>query len=400
MNSSFRRSLCLVAASSAIAATALMVPAHADSTGSSFEAPGFAPGPINGQGGWAVSGPYDDAVVSNAGNPAAPASFGAQSLRMSNAVTSGSFGDQLFSPSLVNEAGEPTAENAGLSGGVRQSMFVSQFTFASATGGLQPGLATGISPDRGDGARMSLVKLVDEPTTEFPTGAGLHIVVYDADATAAKTHQPCLQCVDFVAHDLGAFNPAVPHTVTSELRFNPGPSNDVVRVFVDGVLKGTFASWEDYYRYDTESGTSGNSRTVDSLLFRESGPAVTANAGQGFLFDNVSYSSGPQTPYVVTTLKENPQLLGLNPLFLNLNISESATLRAGGVGVAGKTVVFSFGSKTICSGVTNGAGFVQCGGIFPLTQLNLFISNAITASFAGDSTYLPSSDVAGLISLG
>ena len=59
---------------------------------------------------------YDHKVVTNSG---APASFATQSLRMSNAVTSGCFGDQTFSKSLVNAAGETSAE-----GGTRPEAFV------------------------------------------------------------------------------------------------------------------------------------------------------------------------------------------------------------------------------------------------------------------------------------
>ena len=35
--------------------------------------------------------------------------------------------------------------------------------------------------------------------------------------------------------------------------FVDGPSNDVVRVYIDGVLVHTGTSWENYYRYDPEA---------------------------------------------------------------------------------------------------------------------------------------------------
>jgi len=74
---------------------------------------------------------YDHAVAINTG----PASFGTQSLRMSNAVTSGCFGDQTFSKSLLNEAGETSAEGGGMSGGIRQNYFEAQWQFASKVPG-------------------------------------------------------------------------------------------------------------------------------------------------------------------------------------------------------------------------------------------------------------------------
>jgi hypothetical protein len=380
-----RRLLALTAVLAAIAAPTLVAPATADSTTIDFE--NYSVGSINGQHGWQISGPYDVAVSSHASNN--PVGFGNLSLRMSNAVTSSSFGDQLFSPSLANEAGEPTAENGGMSGGVRQSMFTSQFTVASATGGYQAGLFASVAPDRGDGARMSNIRLTDE-------GGGLHITATDPDKSTATP--PCTSCVDFVTHDLGTYDASVSHVVKSELRFNPGPSNDVVRIFVDGVLKATIGSWEDYYRFDQESGTSGNSRTVDSLLFRESGtPAHPELAGQGFLFDNISYESGPQTAYIPTTLKENPILLSINPLFLNLTLSASATLKANGLPLPGKTVTFSTSSKTICSGTTDAAGVARCGGIVSLTDINIVLSNKLKATYVGEGVYLGSTDFAGLI---
>ena len=70
--------------------------------------------------------------------------------------------------------------------------------------------------------------------------------------------------------------------------FVNGAANDVVRVYVDGTLVHTGTSWEDYFR-DCEG---NETRTVDSLLFRSTGTAAPANAGKGFLIDNVSISTG------------------------------------------------------------------------------------------------------------
>src|SRR5205823_4370271 len=148
-----------VAVASVVVLAAVLLPAgrgSADTKSIDFES-GYAPGSIYGQQSWtgSVCGPtIDQAVVNDSSYPAAPASFGTKSFRMSNATVSGCFTDS-YSPGLVNEAGEATAANGGLSGGVRQPAFTAQWTFASATGALQPGLAVQVSPDRGDGARMS-----------------------------------------------------------------------------------------------------------------------------------------------------------------------------------------------------------------------------------------------------
>jgi len=123
----------------------------ADSAATDFES--FTTGSVNGQDGWGITGSYDVEVVDNTYGFA---TFGDKSLRISNAVTSGSFGDQTFSKALVDEAGESTAVNGGQSGGMRQDYFESSWDFASAvTTTEQVGLSVVVSPDRGDGARMS-----------------------------------------------------------------------------------------------------------------------------------------------------------------------------------------------------------------------------------------------------
>ena len=101
-----------------------------------FEAPAYVPGTINNQNGWSSTGAagigcavYDHKVVTNAG---APASFGAQSLRVSNARNLRLLGDQTFSRSLVNEAGETLALNGGMYGGVRSNHFEASWSFCFA----------------------------------------------------------------------------------------------------------------------------------------------------------------------------------------------------------------------------------------------------------------------------
>ena len=145
--------------------------AKADSVSVDFEAPTYVLGSINGQDGWgpAVNPAYDQEVDSSFGTPG----FGAQSLRMSNAVTSGSFGDWVFSKSLGDEAGETLAQNGGMSGGTRQPHFEAEFDLASVMPNAeQTGLQVSVSPDRGDGARMSYLRFNDMPD-------GIHVIFAD-----------------------------------------------------------------------------------------------------------------------------------------------------------------------------------------------------------------------------
>ncbi len=96
--------------------------AFAGGAGVSTDFEAFTTGEVSGQGGW-TSGHgsstcpvYDVAVVPNTYGYSR---FGTKSLRISNAVTCGSFSDQTFSPSLADEAGETSADTSAFSGGTR-----------------------------------------------------------------------------------------------------------------------------------------------------------------------------------------------------------------------------------------------------------------------------------------
>ncbi len=81
------------------------------------------------------------------------------------------------------------------------------------------------------------------------------------------------------------------HTARFVMDFVDGPSNDVVQIYIDGVLVHTGTSWENYYRFDTEAAAEQTPRTVDDLLFRAGGGAVPTTAGEGYIFDNLSVTS-------------------------------------------------------------------------------------------------------------
>ena len=278
---------------------------YADGTGVNFEAPAYHTGSIDGQNGWAGTGggpinpAIDQAVVTNRG---APTSFGGQSWRFSNAYTDGAFGDWPFSPSLTNEAGETGAFNNGYSGGVRQSHYEAQWDVASTVpNAQQTGLQMSTASDRGDGARMSYIRMEDGPN-------GLNVFFddyednapYGAYGNAGTAANGCGTEDDFFEYQVGTDLPRnVPHSVKLTIDFVDGPRNDVVKVYVDGVLKKTGTTWEDYFRWCAESGGGtgltafDQSRTVDSQIFqaRIGGGSCAACAGKGFLIDNFSYAS-------------------------------------------------------------------------------------------------------------
>ena len=105
--------------------------AHADSIGPTTFEPGqsYVLGSIDGQHGWggdasAINPSYDQGVATTT-----ISGFGAQALRISDAVTSGSFGDWIFAAPLNDAAGEPSSTAAGFSVGTLQSHFEVSFDF-------------------------------------------------------------------------------------------------------------------------------------------------------------------------------------------------------------------------------------------------------------------------------
>ena len=240
-------------------------------------------GSIDNQDGWSSTGAYDHEVVEN--SPAG--SFGTKSLRISNAVTSGSFGDHTFSKRLVNAAGETTADDGGFAlSGVRQNHFEAQWQFGSTVpGSEQVGLSVVASPDRGDGSRMSWVQMTD-------AAGGLAVNFFDVqglDGTSAN----------FVSSPVASnLDRTVPHTIKITIDLLEGPSNDIVKVYVDGVLKHTGTSWEDYFRFDpeAEAGHGDIPPIVNRILFRTGGAAAPAITGHGFLIDDFSLKSTTPTP--------------------------------------------------------------------------------------------------------
>src|SRR5579863_6008243 len=165
--------------------------AVADSVGPiTFEPPTYAVGNINGQNGWTKTGAYDAAVAAVSSFPAASGyGFGAQALRISNAVTSGSFGDQTFAPPLTNAAGEATGFNH----------FDASFNIGTALATQQPGLMLSVSPDDGTGGRMSYLRFEDQAD-------GVH--VFFDDVTDAG---PIGTVATFNEHDIATLSRGSAH---------------------------------------------------------------------------------------------------------------------------------------------------------------------------------------------
>lgn len=288
---------------------AASIPAFADTVSVNFENPPYTLGVINGQDGWSSLGAaglgcavYDHAVSPSLGT----VGFGDQSLRISNAVTSGCFSDQTFSKSLIDEAGETSAVSDGWSGGTRQNHFEAQFSLASAVpDAVQTGLYMSVAPDRGDGARMSYLRFEDRTD-------GIHVFFDDYKdvlpfgSSVGDSANGCGVGDDFTDSDIATLTRS-PHTIKFVMDFVDGPRNDIVKIYIDGALKATGTSWEDYFRY-----CEGNpTRPVDSMLFRSGGPlgAAPETLGKGFLIDNLTLTSKTLLAKATggLTLKGNPR---------------------------------------------------------------------------------------------
>jgi hypothetical protein len=260
-------------AAAVIASAAFASAASADLVGPiTFESPAYTAGDINGQQGWSKTGPYDVAVEQTAGFPGAKPGilFGKQALRLSDAVTSGSFGDQTFSPALGDPAGES----------VRNRSFDVGFLVSTTQTTEQPGLHMSVSPDQGDGSRVSYLRFEDQAD-------GVHVFFDDVSDPG-----PLGTVANFSDTDIATLKRGVAHLILLSIDFKPGPHNDKVKVWIDGKLEANGTTWEDYYRYDPEQAGNGNQvPVVNRLLFRESGLPTPLNLGQGFLVDDLTYAS-------------------------------------------------------------------------------------------------------------
>jgi hypothetical protein len=244
--------------------------ASANSPGSiTFESvQGYTLGDINGQptstsNTWLKSGPYDANVVSTS-----RFDFG-NALQISNAVTSGGFGDQTYSPG-VDPAGAGTS----------LSHFDASFQIGTALAGYQPGNNVSVSPDNGQGARMSYLRF-EEHTN------GVH--VYFVDVTDKG---PVGTVASFNEKDIATLSRTSAHTVSFSIAFKTGSSPDQVKITIDGKLAATGTSWKNYYKFDPEQTQSGNVVPSTSKLgFFLRGTAVPSDLGNGYLFDNVTLSS-------------------------------------------------------------------------------------------------------------
>jgi hypothetical protein len=106
----------------------------------------------------------------------------------------------------------------------------------------------------------------------------------------------------------------------------------------------------------------------------------------------------------VSTLTVEPVLVKSvrNPFGATVKIGTvSATLTGGTLNtpIAGQTIVFKAGTSTVCTGVTNASGVVNCK-MTAGNTLKVIGKKGVKANYAGNALWLPTSGSAGLYSLG
>ncbi|MCW3066295.1 MAG: hypothetical protein JWN32_3467 [Solirubrobacterales bacterium] len=108
----------------------------------------------------------------------------------------------------------------------------------------------------------------------------------------------------------------------------------------------------------------------------------------------------PPPPPANDRIVADPIVLHILPgLRINLG-SLRATLLGGSPehGIAGKTITFTGGGRTLCTATTNASGVAQCGNL--LTSVSAVLGLRYTASFAGDASWRPASGVGKLLLIG
>ena len=250
----------------AVAATFCVHAAPVTISSTNFD--GFTNGTVNGQGGWGVTGGYDQEVVDFGG--------GNKALRLSNKTTSSSFGDMPFAPrpggQPANTVGNPSNSLPGFfagetSTGAGFNKFIGSFDFRSVLSTKDTGARITISPDNGTGGRQGFVALRS-------TSSGVEIDTFDVNGLGV-----------FVGPTTtGTVALATWHTIRYEILFNDGVDNDVASIFLDNALIATVGSWEDFYSV-SQPLVHPLGVPVQTFLFRVSGNA--APDAQGFYIDNV-----------------------------------------------------------------------------------------------------------------
>ncbi|MBI5706679.1 MAG: PEP-CTERM sorting domain-containing protein [Armatimonadetes bacterium] len=218
----------------------------------------YPTGPIaNGYNGWQITNPGWDQGVINTG-----AISGSQSWHISNAVGSGSYGDQPYTPALTNAVSET---------GPFQ-YFEASWKWMPLAGGVSTEGIT-VSIDNGTGQRGNYIRMENQGGLD----TSWSIYAYDYDGTNFY--------LTYLATNVNA---GTVIDMKFDMTFNPGLQNDVWRIWMNSSLVYTGTGWEDFF-VDGAGAYGSYPVTYDRLLIRAGGGQAPGAAGM--LFDDISYQS-------------------------------------------------------------------------------------------------------------
>jgi hypothetical protein len=229
--------------------------------GETFASAMFSTGSINGQEGWFVdpSAGFDEGIVSLGSG----ACRGNGVWMLNNSVTSGAFGNQPQSPAFPESAGESSVRGAG--GG--DTMAVSFFfrTVSAAADGST--FTHSFSPSTAD--RQTYLRFVND----LDSNGGLRI--YSIDGVLLDQIHPQAANLSRAGWH---------HVRVVDLNVD-GAANDVVTVSIDGVLVGTFSTWESW-RAALPAPTLAVSRSLFRLAIGAGTVDASFTSPLGFYIDD------------------------------------------------------------------------------------------------------------------
>ena len=217
----------------------------------------------------------------------------------------GEFFNQTYSPPVSPPAGEnqPNTE------------YIAKFSFIQDPAPIRPGLDVSVSPDSGDGSRMSWVDLLDTPD-------GVQVTASDSSGADVAISSPMT---------LELLSPWSPHTIEFRIKLIPGEANDLVRIVIDGQRRRSVL----HDLGELLPGLSGTGKppngnkppNINSLQFRSSVPRRSIVPDGGYLFDNVTVTTGtgPDSPGCDVTIDKQADASTVLPAASRATRSPPAT---------------------------------------------------------------------------
>lgn len=224
---------------------------------------------INSQNGWSV-GPdgFNEQVLA----VGAAAHNGSGVWKIANTVSNGNFASQPTSPSLPQTSGESTVRSAS-GGDSMENVFYFRTVNSVADGST---VTVSLSPTVAN--RQTYVRLVND----IDANGGLYIHVVDTPSSNFMDYYPIQNLARGTWHKI--------RVVVNQV---DGRGNDVVKLYINDVLKGTYTTWEDYYT--DPAGWNMAPLASSRVMWRMSIAPNSVNASfvngnaQGFYVDDMCY---------------------------------------------------------------------------------------------------------------